>query len=48
MVLTFVDITARKRAEAEHRRTEERLRLIVNSATGYAIFSLDLERRVTS
>ncbi len=42
------DITERKLAEAARHRTEERLRLIVNSATDYAIFTLDLERRVTS
>ncbi len=42
------DITERKRAETQRRRTEERLRLIVNSAMDYAIFTLDLDRRVTS
>ena len=42
------DVTARKQAEAERRQTEERLRLIVNSATDFAIFTLDLDRRVTS
>ncbi len=48
IVLTFVDITERKRLEHESRKSEEQLRLVVNSATDYAIFSTDLERRVTS
>ncbi len=48
IVLTFVDITERKRLDHERRQTVERLRLVVNSATDYAIFSTDLERRVTS
>ena len=47
IVLTFVDITERRRVEEARRQTEERLRLVVNSATDYAIFSTDLERRVT-
>ncbi len=42
------DITERRLAEAERRRTQEQLRLIVNSATDYAILTLDLERRVTA
>ena len=48
IVLAFVDITERKRLEHDQHQTEERLRLVVNSATDYAIFSTDQERRVTS
>lgn len=41
VVLTFVDITRR-------RGSEERLRLMIENAHDYAIFSLDLDRKITS
>src|SRR5262249_19298519 len=55
VVVTFVDITDRKAAEDERARlhaavaaAQEHLRLIVENAREYAIFSIDRERRVTS
>jgi two-component system, chemotaxis family, CheB/CheR fusion protein len=42
------DITAQRAAAEALRQSEERLRLIVENAVEYAIFSLDLDRRVTS
>lgn len=42
-----VDVTERREAEEASRAGEERLRLILSSATDFAIFTLDPERRVT-
>lgn len=48
LLLVCSDITARKSAEDRLRASEERLRLVIESAVGYAIFSTDLDRRVVS
>src|SRR5206468_427001 len=40
VVLTFQDITSRKQAELQVRQSEERLRLLIDSAVDYAIFTM--------
>ncbi|AEG91512.1 PAS domain S-box protein [Ramlibacter tataouinensis] len=42
------DVTETRRAQEQLRASEERLRLIVENARDFAIFSLDPERRVTA
>ncbi|MCF0062838.1 PAS domain S-box protein [Dyadobacter chenwenxiniae] len=48
VVLTFVDISRRRAAEEAVRQSEERMRLVFESARDYAILTLDLEGRVAS
>jgi two-component system CheB/CheR fusion protein len=40
VAITFLDITSRHQAEARVRAGEERLRLLIDSATDYAIFTM--------
>jgi len=48
VVLMFQDITARRQAEHEVAWSEERLRLLINSVTDYAIFTMTPEGRIHS
>jgi PAS domain S-box-containing protein len=46
--IVFNDVTSRKQAEQDLRRSEERLRLIIESAKGYAIFTTDADGIINS
>jgi two-component system CheB/CheR fusion protein len=47
-VLTFFDITARRHAEEQARAIEARMRMVAESASDYAIITMDEDGRVTS
>lgn len=48
VVITFVNISKRRKAEEALRESEERHRLIVESARDYAIITTDVDARITS
>jgi len=48
VVLTLVDISEQKLATEAQRLSEERYRILIESAKEYAIFTMDLQRRVDS
>jgi two-component system CheB/CheR fusion protein len=48
VVLTFVDITERKRNEQALRESKETLQLVIENAREYAIFTTDLDMKVTT
>jgi PAS domain S-box-containing protein len=48
VVLTFQDITERRRAQIKVRESEERLRLMIDSALDYAIFTMTEEGVIDS
>ena len=47
-ILSVRDDSERFEAERKLRESEERLRLVIDAATDYAIFTADIERRITS
>lgn len=47
VLVVSTDISVRKHAEEAMRNSEERLRLVLENATEFAIFSTDLARRIT-
>jgi PAS domain S-box-containing protein len=48
VILSYLDITERKRAEERLRHSETRLRLMIESLADYAIFSTDVAGRIDS
>jgi PAS domain S-box-containing protein len=46
VVITLIDITKRKKSEYALQESEEYLRLIIESAKDYAIFTIDTERKI--
>jgi two-component system CheB/CheR fusion protein len=47
-VLTFVDVTSLRRAEADVDEGRERMQIIADAMTDFAILTLDLDGRITS
>jgi two-component system, chemotaxis family, CheB/CheR fusion protein len=47
-VAAFWDVSNRKRAAQALRESDERLRLLIESAVDYAIFTVDVQNRITS
>jgi two-component system, chemotaxis family, CheB/CheR fusion protein len=48
IVLMFEEITAQRQAELDVRQSEERLRLLIDSAVDYAIFTINRDGRINS
>jgi two-component system CheB/CheR fusion protein len=48
VLVVCTDVTERRDAEEGLRRSEERMRLVIDNTMDYAIFSTDLEGRITS
>src|SRR4029077_1385345 len=48
VVITFVDVTTLRQAEANIFESDQRLRLLIDSAQDYAIFTMDDEGRIDS
>jgi two-component system CheB/CheR fusion protein len=46
VVVTFINVTSRKKAEDALRASEERMRMIIESAKDHAIFTIGLDRQI--